>query len=119
MDIQGPNDSGLNNVRRIYNVQVLLESCDSLQARTKDELANMVQELSRELLHYCDMTCNAESAARFFGRKRSWIYESMSRPGTKLQRDLSEVAAREPGGLLFRLSDLARLRRELFENRDY
>ncbi len=93
---------------------VTLET-DNFVDKSKDELAAMVLALSRELLAYRDMTVDPESAARFFNRKRSWIYESMSRPHTELQCSLSEVVAREPGGLLFRLSDLVRLRRNLFK----
>ena len=100
---------------RFQEVRLLVTMQDSeLTSKTKDELVDLVGMLAQELLRYRDMTCGPNAAARFFNRKRSWIYEAMSRPNTELQRNLCEVAAREPGGLLFRLSDLVRLRKKLF-----
>ena len=108
--------------RRFQNIRELTKSIrrQELEGKTQEELIDMVEALGRELIAYRDVTCGPESAARFFNRKRSWIYEAMSRPGTELQRSLSRIVAREPGGLLFRLSDLVRLRRRLFrkERRD-
>ncbi len=103
---------------RFQEVRMLVTMQErGLDTKTKDELVEMVGMLARELLRYRDLACGPDAAAQFFNRKRSWIYEAMSRPNTELQHSLCEVAARESGGLLFRLSDLVRLRRRLFNRR--
>ena len=104
-------------ISRIEEVGLLLERTreEYMHDKSREELVDMVTELSRELLDYVDLTCGPDTAARLFNRKRSWIYEAMSRPNTELQVNLSKVAARESGGLLFRYSDLVYLRSQLFE----
>lgn len=85
-----------------------------LERKTKDELLDLVNLLSCEMLAYRDMAYGPNRTAAFFNRKRSWVYEAMSRPSTELQRGLARIAARERGGLLFLVSDLVTLRRKLF-----
>lgn len=104
---------------RIEEVQSLVAlKRKQLETWSKEALVDLAMAQRKELLGYQDLTCGPESAARFFNRKRSWVYEAMSRPHTKLQKCLCRVVARDPGGLLFRLSDLMRLRRQLFERDD-
>lgn len=86
-----------------------------VESGTREELIQLIELLARELLAYRDLICDAATAARILGRKRSWIYDAVSRPASELQRRIAAMVAREKTSLVFRMSDLIRLRRELFE----
>lgn len=114
---EAPTDNRLSN--RIGDIERAISTTpDALLALSKNELIEMTMALYSELLKYQDIVCDAESAARFFNRKRSWVYQATSRPHTVLQKRLADVAVRQPGGMLFRLSDLAQLRSEFFSNHE-
>lgn len=98
----------------VLRVLVTLKNEDISQ-RSKAEITEGFEILANELLDYKDKTCDAASAARFFNRKRSWIYEATSRPSTEFQRRLAEVAHRKSGVLVFRVSDLVELRRTIWQ----
>ena len=96
-------------------IRVLLGmSRRTLEERRKDDVIDLALFLKRVLLRYANVTCGAEEAAAMFRKKRSWVYDAMSRPATPLQRAVAAIACRESGGLLFRLSDLVSLREQLF-----
>ena len=106
------NDTAGGRFRDIRELTRLTR--EELLKETKEELADMYVAIARELVAVKDITCGPESAARFFNKKRSWVYDAIRRPTTKLQRGIARIVVREKGGLLFRLSDLVKLRRRLF-----
>ncbi len=86
---------------------------EHLEAHSKAELSALVQSLARELVQYRDELYGPNRAASMFNRRRTWIYDAMSRPRTWLQRQVAKVVIREAGGLLFPLADLVQIRRRL------
>ena len=91
---------------------------DALLQRRKEDLAEITLLLGKALQRHLDEIVSAREAAEFFNRRKSWIYDAMSRPRTDLQRQLAMIASRQDGGLLFRLSDLVLLRDSLFREQE-
>lgn len=100
---------------QIQDIEMLVSL--HLESRTREELIKFVEVLARELLAYRDLLCGTAPAARILGRPRSWVYDAVSRPSNSTQRQVADLVAREGASLVFRVSDLVRLRRNLFEPR--
>ncbi len=98
------------------DIQIILGlSREDLLVKRKDDVVDLTLLIGRALLRHIDETYGPREAAEMFNRKKTWIYDAMHRPRTRLQRDIAKVAGREDGGLLFRLSDLIKIRDKIFE----
>lgn len=88
---------------------------ESLGEMEKTDIIEVTLFLSRHALRTLDRLLGAREVAEMFNRKKSWIYDAMTRPRTHLQRELAKRAIRMDGNLYFRLSDAIMVRESLFE----
>lgn len=86
-----------------------------LVERDRGELVELIMALAGALNSYTDKMIGSREVAEIFNRKKSWIYDAMSRPRTELQKKVAQLAVRQEGGLMFRMSDIAKLRNEMVE----
>lgn len=104
-----------NNNGGVKDLEVLLKlGKEDIEEKGRDELVMLFKFLLRVLKRYADKTCGPREAAEIFDRRKSWIYDALSRPKTELQHAVAQVAGREDGGIVFRRSDLIHIRDEIF-----
>lgn len=98
---------------RLLDDERIEHQIEGLMGKSRLELMKMIETLSVKLQAYEGQMIGPREAAEMFNRKKSWIYDAIARPKTPVQMQLASAVKRDNRVILFRLSDVVRIRERM------